>query len=119
MSVNTRYFFLLHFTLLSVRQLLPSRFVLGLQYNADKQLTDQVLSCAALGSYSRQGPPHLLYGDHSPMKLSSVEVADTLCRLIGRRHGDKAVAASTRTAGVGHHFGPDDLCGKGDSYFLK
>lgn len=43
------------------------------------------------------------------MKLSSVEMADTLCSLIGCRHGDKAIAPSPRTAGVGHHFGPDNL----------
>lgn len=43
------------------------------------------------------------------MKLSSVEVADALCGLIRCRHGNKSIAPSTRTAGIGHHFGPDNL----------
>lgn len=43
------------------------------------------------------------------MKLSSVEMADTFRSLIRCRHGDKAIATSPRTAGIGHHFGANNL----------
>jgi len=59
--------------------------------------------------YNRQESPHLLYGDHSSMQLSSVEMADALCSFIRCRHGNKSIAPSSGTAGVGHHFGPDNL----------
>lgn len=68
--------------------------------------------------HNRPGPPHLLYGDHSSVKFGSVQVADTLCGLVGCRHSDESIAPSPRTAGIGHHFSSNDLHERGSLYFL-
>lgn len=77
----------------------------------------QVSSLVNWMGYNRQEPPDLLYGDHSSMQLSPVEMADALGSFVRCRHGDKSVAPSSGTAGVGHHFGPDNLREKGHSHF--
>lgn len=52
---------------------------------------------------------HPLHRDHPAMQLSSVQVADTLGGLLCGRHGDKTVAASPGTLGVGHHLSSNNL----------
>lgn len=52
---------------------------------------------------------HPLHRDHPAMQLGPVKVADTLgCFLCGW-HGDKPVAASPGTFGIGHHLSSDNL----------
>jgi hypothetical protein len=71
-----------------------------------------------LASDHPQNVPHLLHRDHPSVQLGSVQVVDTLGRLIRCRHGDKPVTPSPRTAGIGHHLGPDNLQEEGHSFSL-
>lgn len=76
-----------------------------------------LLACESC-KFQQQGWPYLLNRDHPSVKLSSVEMADTLCGLIRCWHGDKPIAPGPRTSGIGHHFGSNNLHEKGYSYFL-
>ena len=46
------------------------------------------------------------------MELCFVQVVDAFCGLFCRGHGNEAVAACSRTPGIGHNFGAHHLEGK-------
>lgn len=55
------------------------------------------------------GNTHPLDGDHLAVQLGAVQVLDALRTFLHGSHGDEAVAAGARGAGIGHDLGGHHL----------